>query len=528
MRRDQPLQDGTALLQEIREKRRNVYLTEDENALEISCDSGKPRNGDWLDLPAWDGGFMEKSPRKKKKGAGIPVRLYLLALLAAAGVGTGSAAGTAGALRASAMENAADETTADESEAETESEKGIADETFTDASETKTESEKGIAGETTVDASETETEPEKGIAGETAAGDASGTETETEEGTAGEAAETSALSVPDFLGLQIAQMIGIETEAETETENETETEIDLTDEIHRAVRSQIWEIQMGSEFQIPMAASETDQRPALPVVWSCGRLFTWYSGGLYPWQQERSMERLEQLVRATVEDYDGSWSVYVKNLDTDESFVINDEPMKSASVMKLFIMGTVYAAFDEGELERTDEIMSLMNLMISNSDNTASNQLLYILGDSSYADGIAKVNEFIQSHGYSEMTVEYNGFSNSATNSGEGINQVAAKDVGALLEDIYRRTWMNRADSNEMEEMLLAQNTRYKIPAGLPDGVLCGNKSGEMSDTQNDAAIIYSDGCDYILVVLSNGWSSSDTAIQRIKNISALVYEYFN
>lgn len=208
--------------------------------------------------------------------------------------------------------------------------------------------------------------------------------------------------------------------------------------------------------------------------------------------------------------------------------MINDQPMKSASVMKLFIMGTVYTAMEEGKLERTSEIMTLMNKMISNSDNSAANQLLYILGDSSYADGIAEVNAFIQSHGYSDMTVEYNGFDNTATNSGNGINQVAAKDVGKLLEDIYRRTWMSRAVSNEMEEMLLAQQTRYKIPAGLPDDVLCANKTGEMSSTQNDAAIIYSDACDYILVVLSNGWSNTNTAISRIAALSTLVYEFFN
>ena len=76
--------------------------------------------------------------------------------------------------------------------------------------------------------------------------------------------------------------------------------------------------------------------------------------------------------------------------------------------------------------------------------------------------------------------------------------------------------------------MMLNQNTRYKIPAGLPEGVLCGNKTGEMDSTQNDAAIVYSDACDYILVVLSSDWSSSDEAISRIQNISSEVYAYFN
>ena len=103
-----------------------------------------------------------------------------------------------------------------------------------------------------------------------------------------------------------------------------------------------------------------------------------------------------------------------------------------------------------------------------------------------------------------------------------------AKDCGKLLEDIYRRTWVSRGISNEIEDMLLAQQTRYKIPAGLPEGVLCGNKTGEMDATENDAAIIYAKDCDYILVVLSNGWSSKDQAITRIQSVSSLVYDYLN
>ncbi|MCC8106334.1 MAG: class A beta-lactamase-related serine hydrolase [Clostridiales bacterium] len=372
------------------------------------------------------------------------------------------------------------------------------------------------------------------LAGFLCAGEYAEAETESEEMSTEETVlnSDSVLTLPSELETQIARLTGLdteeETEAETETESETEIETEVLDENEQALREFLKSVRLGEDFQIPMTMpGEWGTLPG-PLTYSCGRLNIDRAERIHPWQQEKTMEELEALVQEAISGYDGTWSVYVKNLNTDESFVINDQPMKSASVMKLFIMGTVYTAFEEGELERTDEIMALVNAMISYSDNTSSNQLLYILGDSSYADGIAKVNEFIQSHGYSEMTVEYNGFSNSATNSGNGINQVAAKDVGQILEDIYRRTWMSRAVSNEMEEMLLAQNTRYKIPAGLPDDVLCANKTGEMSDTQNDAAIIYSDACDYILVVLSNGWSSSDTAITRISNLSALVYEYWN
>ena len=242
-----------------------------------------------------------------------------------------------------------------------------------------------------------------------------------------------------------------------------------------------------------------------------------------------SISVLEKMIEDRIGQYDGEWSVYVKNLSTDESIVVNDRPMKSASVMKLFIMGTVYTAFDDGSLERTEETMSLLDAMITASDNEASNQLLYLLGESSYEQGIEKVDEFIREYGFSDMTVEYNGFNNSSTvMDSSRFNQVSAKDCGKLLEDIYHRTWVSRKVSNEMEGLLLNQHTRYKIPAGLPEGILCGNKTGEMDTTENDAAIIYGEACDYVLVVLSSDWNSKDEAISRIASISAMVYGYLN
>ena len=311
-------------------------------------------------------------------------------------------------------------------------------------------------------------------------------------------------------------------ETESETESETEAEPAMTPKRMRQLRARY-----GKRFHIPMLTPYEDTEAMLYL--ELPERFRLRGYTLPEIKPEKTMTGLEQELAGQLSEYEGEWSVYVKNLSTDEAFVLNDQPMKSASVMKLFIMGTVYKAFECGELERTEEIMSLMNKMISYSDNASSNELLSRLGSGSYADGIEKVNAFIKEYGFSDMTMEYNGFDDSATiMDPEHFNQVTAKDCGKLLEDIYRRIWVSRGVSNEIEDMLLAQQTRYKIPAGLPESVLCGNKTGEMDATENDAAIIYAKDCDYILVVLSNGWSSKDQAITRIQSVSSLVYDYLN
>ena len=336
-----------------------------------------------------------------------------------------------------------------------------------------------------------------------------------------------------------------ETSAENETASETElgsgsearetdTETDTDTEaagLNPEALDKEWkhlQTQYGENFLFPMAAAAADpDRLPLPELKYTMQLRGY--DAVLQWKPEKTLQNLKQQLEDQIAGYDGEWSVYCKNLTTEESFVIHDSPMKSASVMKLFIMGTVYTAFENGELSRTDEIVELLHNMIVYSDNSASNALLAKLGNGNYADGIAKVDAFIDSHGFSDMTVEYNGFNDPATNtSTDHFNQVAAKDCGKLLEDIYRRTWVNRTVSNEMESLLLSQDTRYKIPAGLPEGVLCGNKTGEMDTTENDAAIIYGKDCDYILVVLSSDWGSKDQAISRIAELSRITYQYLN
>ena len=242
----------------------------------------------------------------------------------------------------------------------------------------------------------------------------------------------------------------------------------------------------------------------------------------------KDLHILYRQLKDQIAEYDGTWSVYVQNLNTGQTLILNDASMRSASVMKLFIMGTVYEAFDRGDLPRNEDTVYLLRSMIINSSNESSNRLLSLLGDGDIAAGIAMVNEFIRLRGFTDGTVEFNGFEDpAAAINPDCPNMVTAKDVGLLLSRIYRRTFISRKVCNEIEQMMLDQATRYKIPRGLPDGVECGNKSGETDTIANDAAVIYGPTTDYILVVLSNDWSSENAANEQVEAVSRTVYGFF-
>ena len=93
---------------------------------------------------------------------------------------------------------------------------------------------------------------------------------------------------------------------------------------------------------------------------------------------------------------------------------------------------------------------------------------------------------------------------------------------------MYHRTYVSADASERLENLMLDQEHRQKIPSGLPYGTVCANKTGELSDIQNDSAIVWSDGCDYVLTVMSEGNRSEGSAVREISNISSIVYDYFN
>lgn len=68
-----------------------------------------------------------------------------------------------------------------------------------------------------------------------------------------------------------------------------------------------------------------------------------------------------------------------------------------------------------------------------------------------------------------------------------------------------QKTLVSEDASNEMLELLLQQEVDYKIPESLPSNVKVANKTGETDDCENDCAIVYSNGGDYIICMMSEG-----------------------
>ena len=78
-----------------------------------------------------------------------------------------------------------------------------------------------------------------------------------------------------------------------------------------------------------------------------------------------------------------------------------------------------------------------------------------------------------------------------------------------------------------MRALLLATTYQDEIPAGLPPGTPVAHKTGAISGTLHDAAIVYPAGrAPYILVVLTRGIPDQPTAQRLIADLARLVHPW--
>jgi N-acetylmuramoyl-L-alanine amidase len=223
-------------------------------------------------------------------------------------------------------------------------------------------------------------------------------------------------------------------------------------------------------------------------------------------------------------------SAYMKNQKTGETINLSSGKQKAASIIKLFVAGAIYQNMDElieqGNSE--NEIEELVKLMITVSDNDACNTLVRMLGDSDADEGMYIVNSYISSLGYKNTSMGRLMLDFESDSE----NYVDAAEVGDYLERLYEdssKTGVSKiTGASKIISYMKQQEYTEKIPSVLPSDVVVANKTGDLTDTENDAAIVYSQECDYIICVFVDEVNDLSRSNEAIKDISSLTYKYWN
>ncbi|MBQ2942584.1 MAG: serine hydrolase [Clostridia bacterium] len=239
------------------------------------------------------------------------------------------------------------------------------------------------------------------------------------------------------------------------------------------------------------------------------------------------LSELKKEIESFIKTQSGSWGVFIQDLSTNEYLLINEARYSAASLVKIYTMAATYSEIEKGNLEKNADISHCLRLMITESSNEACNYLTIKNGGGNEAAGFDRENEISRAKGCENTErgsylVELSGRKGPYRHH----NYTSPRDCGRMLKAIYNKELISESASEEMLSLLLDQTRRWKIPAGLPEGTVVANKTGETDTANSDIAIVFSPGKDYIICVLGNGnVAYGATTIQKI---SRMAYDYFN
>ena len=164
-------------------------------------------------------------------------------------------------------------------------------------------------------------------------------------------------------------------------------------------------------------------------------------------------------------------------------------------------------------------VRELAERMIVRSSNLATNALIPLV------DG-ERVTRTMRSLGASRLMVRRGVEDGPAYARGLN-NTTTARDLATVLGAIERGTAASRASCDAMREILLRQEFNGEIPAGLPPGTRVAHKTGSITATLHDAAIVYPPGrAPYVLVVLTGGIPDARVARALIADIARLAHAH--
>ena len=217
--------------------------------------------------------------------------------------------------------------------------------------------------------------------------------------------------------------------------------------------------------------------------------------------------------------------------------IADEERMRSASMIKVFILACAMEKAKAGELQLAETLRlesadkvggagviagradgtvfpveELLRLMIAESDNTATNMMIDRLG-------MAEINRYMEAHGYSASHLQRKMMDAEAVKEGRE-NYTSAKDLGEFFLRLCRSECVGEPYDEMMRTMLFAQTDRECFPRALPDARIA-HKTGELDRLYSDGGIIYGkDGRTVVLVILADDMKSRGLALETMREIA--------
>ena len=266
-------------------------------------------------------------------------------------------------------------------------------------------------------------------------------------------------------------------------------------------------------------------------------------------------QSLGKRVAAEVAQFKGKVSMFAKNLDTGATFSFQgDEPVQTASTIKVPVMIEAFARVAEGKAKWTDELIltkekkvggsgvlfefsdglkltlrDATTLMMVLSDNTATNLVIDTFG----ADA---VNVRMESLGFKETRLMRRVFGGGDSAEGKkaenkrfGLGRTSAREMVALVEKLERGEIISAAASKEMIDLMKREqgtNGIWRHQWRAPKAT----KSGALDALRSNVGIIYHPRGRIALAITAYempevSWTVDNPALLLMNRLSEILIE---
>lgn len=280
-------------------------------------------------------------------------------------------------------------------------------------------------------------------------------------------------------------------------------------------------------------------------------------GVLAAWCASAGAADLEGRLRPLIDAHKGTVAVAVRHLETGESYGYRaDEPMPTASLIKVAVMIEAYRQADAGTLDLSEPVtlrdadkvrgsgiltthfsdglrLSLrdaVRLMIAYSDNTATNLVLDRIG-------LESVARTMEAMGFPNTKIHAKVFRGETSIFPErskkfGLGSTTASETVRLMELLHQKKAASAEACAAMLAHLEACEDRISFPRHLPAGTKVAQKTGAVTAVRTAGGIIHTPGGPVALCVLTaenadRRWADDNAGNVLCGRIARAVYDAF-
>ncbi|MBQ5502969.1 MAG: serine hydrolase [Selenomonas sp.] len=250
--------------------------------------------------------------------------------------------------------------------------------------------------------------------------------------------------------------------------------------------------------------------------------------------QPADLAALAQNTQSILGTESKGFSVYFLRPEREvEPYIHNQRAMMPASMIKLFVMAKVMQDVHDKRLfldeqltiKRKDvvggagvitwynagerrTILQLVKLMITDSDNTATNMLIDRVG-------LTQLNAYLSQQGFKDTVIA----NKMMTGSRGRKNFSSVRDIGHLLTRMYYRELVAEEEDSIMLDILLEQNDKECFPKALP-AYKIAHKTGEIDGVFADGGIFFGPQGTFILVAINEHYAERMDAITKMQKLA--------